>query len=246
MRAGFTHGCSTRPCRFVIGAPGGSGDGKPEPGGSIPTYVLCRSRWSRPSDGWFAVSQIEGRLGSAVPEDERPVVLPDAFEQARGIEPDEDVARWLRRHYASAVTIVTSFSDEGLFGVTVSAFAYISLEPLLVLVALGNDSQTGERIVASGSFGVSLLTNRHRFVADRFAGRAPLVDRRFSDVPHLMARTGSPLLADAIAWLDCRLESAQPGGDHTIYVGRALAVGHGTGDEEDPLLYFNSRYARLS
>ncbi len=190
-------------------------------------------------------SEIAGRAGVGTPEDEQPVVLPAGFERAGGVAPDEDAGRWLRRHYPSGVTVVTSGTDEAYSGVTVSAFSYVSLEPLMVFIALGNESQTGERIRATGYFGVSLLTNRHRFVADRFAGRAPLVDRRFADVPHVIAVTGAPLLSDAIAWLDCRVEAQYPGGDHTIYIGRAEAVGHGTGDEGDPLIYYESEYRRL-
>ena len=90
-----------------------------------------------------------------------------------------------------------------------------------------------------------MLTDHHRFLADQFAGRAPLVDRHFADVPHLTAVTGSPLLTESIAWLDCSLESVTVGGDHEIYIGRASAVGHGSGVETDPLIYFESQYRRL-
>src|SRR5579884_443626 len=178
-------------------------------------------------------------------EDLQPVVLPEGFERGTGIVPDEDAARWLRRHYASAVTIVTSQAEDEWLGVTVSAFSFVSLDPLLVFVALGNESQTGEAILAASCFGVSTLTNRQRFLADRFAGRAPLVDRHFSDVPFLTADTGVPLLRESIYGLDCRLESVVSGGDHRIYIGRAVSVGHGTGDEADPLIYFNSAYRSI-
>lgn len=191
------------------------------------------------------MGEIAGRLGKSTPEDEQPVVLPEQFRASTGIAPNEDIARWLRRHYPSGVSIVATSSAEGYFGVTVSAFSYVSLDPLLVFVALGNDSQTGDRMRDSEAFSVSMLTERHRFLADRFAGRAPLVDRYFEDVSHTTAVTGSPILADSIAWLDCRVEHILSGGDHTIYIGRAVAVGHGSGDELDPLLYFDSQYRKL-
>jgi flavin reductase (DIM6/NTAB) family NADH-FMN oxidoreductase RutF len=190
-------------------------------------------------------SEIAGRAGVGMPEDSQPVVLPAGFERAGGVVPDEDAARWLRRHYPSGVTVVASGTQNGYSGVTVSSFAYVSLDPLLVFIALGTESQTGERIGETGYFGVSMLTNRHRFLADRFAGRAPLVDRRFADVSFRTAATGAPLLSDSIAWLDCRVDAQYPGGDHTIFIGRVEAVGHGSGDEDDPLIYFESSYRRL-
>jgi 3-hydroxy-9,10-secoandrosta-1,3,5(10)-triene-9,17-dione monooxygenase reductase component len=191
------------------------------------------------------MGEISGQFGTTTPEDEQPVVLPKQFGEGTGVAPNEDVARWLRRQYPSGVAVVTAVYNDDYLGVTVSAFTYVSLDPLLLLVALGNESQTGEQIRASGAFGVSMLTNKHRFLADRFAGRAPLVDRKFVDVPYLTATTGSPLLSDSIAWIDCRLESCYPGGDHHLYVGEAVATGHGTGDETDPLIYFDSSYRRV-
>ena len=190
------------------------------------------------------MGEISGRIGST-PEDQQPLVLPEAFQHHAGVAPSDDIARWLRRHYASGVTVVSAASDSDFYGVTVSAFTYLSLDPLLVLVALGKESQTGEYIRSSAAFGVSLLTNRHRFLADRFAGRAPLVDRHFGDVPHIIAPTGSPVLTESIAWLDCRLDSRTPNGDHNVYVGRVEAVGHGEGDEADPLVYYGSVYRSL-
>jgi flavin reductase (DIM6/NTAB) family NADH-FMN oxidoreductase RutF len=188
-------------------------------------------------------SEISGRIG--VPEDQQPIVLPAAFEAKQAVAPDEDTARWLRRHYAAGVTVVTTIHDGDFYGLTVSAFSFVSLDPLLVFIALGSESQTGEHIRASGVFGVSLLTYLQQFLADRFAGRAPLVDRHFEGVPYTTAVTGSPLLTESIAWLDCELRQWYDGGDHIIYIGEAVAVAQGSGSAEDPLLYFDSRYRRL-
>jgi hypothetical protein len=55
--------------------------------------------------------------------------------------------------------------------------------------------------------------------------------------------TGSPVLEDALAWLDCRLWRTHEGGDHTIFVGEIVA-----GDARDgaPLAYYRSGFARLT
>lgn len=191
------------------------------------------------------MGEISGQMGTGTPEDEQPVVLPSEFRRHAGVPPSEDVARWLRRHYPCGVVVVTTAAAGSYFGVTVSAFSFISLDPLLVLIALGDESQTGEHIRSSRAFGVSMLSNRQRFVADRFAGRAPLMDSRFREVPHFTAETGCPLLSESISWLDCELDTILPGGDHELYLGRALVTGHGSGDESEPLLYFQSEYRRI-
>jgi flavin reductase (DIM6/NTAB) family NADH-FMN oxidoreductase RutF len=191
------------------------------------------------------LSKITGHIESSVQEDERPVELPAGFDSADGVEPDVELARWLRRRLPAGVAVVTTSDPDQYFGVTVSAFSYVSLEPVLVYIALGIESQTGERIQAAGCFGISVLTNASRFTADRFAGRAPLADRHFADIPHVVARTGSPVLTESMYWLDCELVSSESCGDHIVYVGRVLASGRGAGSDDDPMLYFDSSYRRL-
>ena len=69
-----------------------------------------------------------------------------------------------------------------------------------------------------------------------------LVNARFDGVPYHTAITGSPILADSLAWYDCRVEAMHDGGDHTIFIGRVEAVGFGA-EGKQPLVYFANRYA---
>jgi flavin reductase (DIM6/NTAB) family NADH-FMN oxidoreductase RutF len=39
--------------------------------------------------------------------------------------------------------------------------------------------------------------------------------------------TGAPLLASALAWLECRLWALYDAGDHSIFVGEVVAVDEG-------------------
>lgn len=157
---------------------------------------------------------------------------------------DETDMRRMRGRFASGVTAVTTRTPEGaLRGVTVSAFAAVSLAPPLVLIVLANETTTLDRIQDSGLFAINILSDDQEFLAERFAARAPLVDENLTGVPHHAEVTGAPILDEALAWYDCQVESTIPGGDHTIVIGRVQALGWN--DERQPLLYYANRYHRL-
>ena len=158
-------------------------------------------------------------------------------------EPITDQAlRKMRALFASGVTVVTTVHDGQLRGVTVSAFSALSLNPPLVLICLANESESKDWLAESGVFAVNILSDEQEFLSERFAARAPIVNVRFEGVPYHTASTGSPILAEALAWYDCRVEAMHDGGDHTIFIGRVEAVGFG-GEGKQPLVYFENRYA---
>ena len=156
----------------------------------------------------------------------------------------DQTMRKMRGLFAGGVTVVTTVHEGKLRGITVSAFASISLDPPLVLISLANESESREWIAASGVFAVSILSDEQEFLSERFAARAPIVNARFDGVPYDTAITGSPILADSLAWYDCRVEARHAGGDHTIFIGRVEAIGFGA-DRKQPLVYFANRYAGL-
>jgi len=157
-------------------------------------------------------------------------------------EPITDQAlRKMRSLFAGGVTVVTTVHEDKLRGVTVSAFSAVSLNPPLVLICLANESESKDWIAESGVFAVNILSDEQEFLSERFAARAPIVNARFDGVPYHTASTGSPILADSLAWYDCRVEATHDGGDHTIFIGRVEAVGLGAEDKQ-PLVYFANQY----
>ena len=161
------------------------------------------------------------------------------------VEPLTDRAlRKLRGLFASGVSVVTTAHAGRLRGMTVSAFASVSLEPPLVMIALAHEAGTREMIAESGVFAVNILSDDQEFLSERFAARAPIVNEQFEGVPYEVAVTGSPILPQSIAWYDCRVEATHDGGDHEVIIGRVVAIGLGD-ERRQPLLYYANRYARL-
>jgi flavin reductase (DIM6/NTAB) family NADH-FMN oxidoreductase RutF len=89
------------------------------------------------------------------------------------------------------------------------------------------------------------MTVRQQFLADRFAGLAPLAPARFQGIDHFFAATGCPLLTDCIGWADCRVQETIVTGDHVNMLAEVLAAGRGTATDEEPLVSYDGRYARI-
>ncbi|MDW8284805.1 MAG: flavin reductase family protein [Bacteroidota bacterium] len=146
------------------------------------------------------------------------------------------------RRFASGVTVVSTREGDRLYGITVSAFCSVSLNPPLVLVSIDRNATSHDPLARTGLFAVSFLQAEQVELSERFAGRIPLEDR-FEGVRWRSAQTGCPILEEALAYLDCRLWAAYPGGDHTLFVGEVLEAGWRTDGE--PLLYYDGRYHGL-
>jgi len=157
--------------------------------------------------------------------------------------PTDETMRQLRRLSASAVTVVTFTSDQGFRGVTVSAYCVVSLTPARVLICLASQGEALATIQAIRRFAVNVLSDTQEFLADQFAGRAPLVNPRFEGVKYRLSRSGNPILEDCLTWFDCSVQVTLDAGDHTVVVGDIREAGRGAGAM--PLLYFDGSYREL-
>jgi flavin reductase (DIM6/NTAB) family NADH-FMN oxidoreductase RutF len=147
------------------------------------------------------------------------------------------------RQWPSGVTVLT-MPGEPAHGMTASAFTSVSIDPPMVLIVVDRRWRSHERIAEGGAFCVNILSEDMHERSDRFAGRhGPEVDR-FDGVPTGAAVTGSPVMLDALAFLDCRVVEAFEAGDHTVFLGVVVACG-GRAEGRRPLVYFDQRYARL-
>ena len=125
---------------------------------------------------------------------------------------------------------------------TVNSFTSVALDPPLVLVCIEKNVRTLNLILESGLFAVSVLRADQGPWSDRFAGRDAENSNRFDDIPTHTAITGAPIIADALAYFDCVVESTHDGGNHTILLARVVAAHRAEGE---PLLYWNRDYRSL-
>jgi len=142
--------------------------------------------------------------------------------------------------FATGVTVITVDQDGEVHGMTANAFTAVSLDPVLVLVCVDRRARTHAHLHARKRFGVNVLRSDQQAVSEYYARSAETHQQpesagaRFDRTAH-----GTPVLRGALAYLECRLRSAQPAGDHTIFIAEVEEVLVRDGD---PLLYFRSQY----
>jgi flavin reductase len=148
--------------------------------------------------------------------------------------------------FTTGITVVTARSERAGHGMTANAFASVSLDPLLVLVCVVREAMMHKVLDEVGRFAVSVLAadqeDLARYFSDsgRPSGMAQFLPVAWRPGPV----TGAPLLEGALAWLECDVEAAYPGGDHSVFLGRVRWVERSL-PAGDPLLYFGGDYRRL-
>lgn len=153
---------------------------------------------------------------------------------------DPDTFRAILGRFATGVTVVTARDDEGRdHGMTVSAFASVSLSPPLVLACIGHRAEMHPAIMGARHFGVSILALSQEALSRRFSDSLP---DRFDGIGYRRGESGVILLDDALAQLECSVTARHEAGDHTIVVG---LVESGTMRHTSPLLYYRGGYAQL-
>jgi flavin reductase (DIM6/NTAB) family NADH-FMN oxidoreductase RutF len=158
----------------------------------------------------------------------------DAEDRSNVVDPSGASLRAVMASYPTGVTIVATRDVNGApLGLTVNAFTSVSLEPPMVLICIGHKSASHDRLIASGGFAVSMLSESQGDLARRFA-RQPS-EGRFEGVAWWQAPSGNPILEGATAWIDCAIDRVVEAGDHTIILGRARSCG----SSETPALLFH-------
>ncbi|HEX6468232.1 MAG TPA: flavin reductase family protein [Streptosporangiaceae bacterium] len=145
--------------------------------------------------------------------------------------------------FATGVTVVT-VGGRTPHGMTANSFTSVSLQPPLVLVCIDRQAIMHRRICL-GFFGISVLAAHQEHVARHFADlQRPLGEAQFDGIDCVPGRlTRAPLISGALAHFECELWRNCDGGDHTIFVGRLLSLGHVA--DQDGLLFFRGRFRRL-
>ena len=158
---------------------------------------------------------------------------PELFTQA----PNPEQFREVFGRFATGVAVITSAGPGGIGGMTANALCSLSLEPLMALVCIENDSRTLPIVRETGRFALNVLGADQEDLAAVFASKLREAEK-FEGVSHRL-HEGMPLINGALALAVCELRELIVGGDHTIAIGEPTAMGLGSGD---PLLWFEGRY----
>ncbi len=138
--------------------------------------------------------------------------------------------------FTTGVAVVTARHGDMQVGMTINSFASVSLEPPLVLWSLRDTSRSRPIFEKAGSFAINILSAEQMALAQHFAKGAEDVFDGHELVPSAL---GLPLIADALAHLECRTRHIYDAGDHRIFVGEVVDLNSRDGT---PLVFFQGRF----
>ena len=146
--------------------------------------------------------------------------------------------------FATGVTIITLDLEGEVHGMTANAFASVSLDPPLLLVCVDHNARTHAHMHAKKRFGINILAEPQRQISEYYARPVYSHEHAAEEAGARFDRTahGTPILHGALAYLECRLQSAEKAGDHTIFIAEVEDVVVRQGE---PLLFFRSRYRKI-
>lgn len=153
---------------------------------------------------------------------------------------DQSSFRAVLGRFASGVTVVTAVDKRGRdIGMTVSAFASVSLDPPLVLICIDHTASIYNSIAKVTHFVANVLSEGQEALARRFAEKNP---NRFDGIGYDRGQSGGPVLDEILGYVECEVIARHEAGDHDIIIG---AVEVAVYKEGKPLLYYRGGYAQL-
>lgn len=116
---------------------------------------------------------------------------------------------------------------------TINWLSQSSFDPPLVMAGIQRDSSLHQAVSGSRAFAVHIVGKSQKALATSFFKTARVEGDQINGWRFEPGKTGSPILADAPAWFECRVVDEVRRGDHTIFVGEVVAAG--VRSEEEPL-----------
>jgi flavin reductase (DIM6/NTAB) family NADH-FMN oxidoreductase RutF len=139
--------------------------------------------------------------------------------------------------FVTGVTVITTRDAEGVMhGLTANSFSSVSLDPPLVLWSQASSAGSHSVFKDAERFTINILAEHQYDLANHFATRSP---DKFSGIDFDLGVDGLPLLRNCSAWLECKVVSRFPGGDHVIFVGSVDCIRQST---RRPLVFGGGQY----
>jgi flavin reductase (DIM6/NTAB) family NADH-FMN oxidoreductase RutF len=140
--------------------------------------------------------------------------------------------------YPTGVSVVTALgSDDRPVGMVVGTFTSVSLDPPLVGFLPDKKSTSWPQIETAGHFCVNVLASDQQQVCRQVSAKGP---EKFVGVDYMLSRHNLPIIAGAIATIECSIHSVVEAGDHWIVLGNVLGLE--IARDEDPMLFHRGRY----
>lgn len=155
-----------------------------------------------------------------------------------------DDFRSAMRRLAGGISVITAGEGRDISGMTVTSVTSLSVDPPTLIVCVNREASSWPLVKRYGFFGVNILTADQSDIAERFSGKGGLKGAdRFVGAQWSAGVSGVPLLADALAAIDCEVEDVIERHSHAIIIGRVLDVTVST--RTAALAYWQGQYVAI-
>jgi flavin reductase (DIM6/NTAB) family NADH-FMN oxidoreductase RutF len=157
----------------------------------------------------------------------------------------QDSFRQAMRYLASGVSILAAGVGDDRAAITATSVTSLSVEPPTLLISIARSSSLAPVLQRYRHFSANFLSASQQGLAERFAGRGGVNGReRFEAGDWISLVSGAPVLANALASIDCDVEEIIDRHTHSIVIGRVLAVRTEGGDEA--LAHWHGTFSAVS
>jgi flavin reductase (DIM6/NTAB) family NADH-FMN oxidoreductase RutF len=118
------------------------------------------------------------------------------------------------------IYVLTASHEDTVNGMIASWASQISYEPPLIAAAVHPNRFSHALIEKSGCFALHVLARKQKPLVSKFMRFDP--ETKFSGIAWQAGQTGCPILADCVAYFECKLHTRFQPGNHTLFVGEVV------------------------
>ena len=105
---------------------------------------------------------------------------------------------------------------------TGSWLSQCSMKPPRIMLGVRHGTHSLQMIKEGKVFSVNFLAKMDKKVLEQFFKPTPSNGNRFGDLEFSLKRTHTPILKNAIAYLECEVRDIFEAGDHSIVIGEVV------------------------
>lgn len=166
----------------------------------------------------------------------------DSFTQISSGDATLDASRLRRLYgrYPTGVAAICAVRDGQPVGIVATSFTPVSVQPALVSICIQHTSSTWPLLAQGEHLGISVLAEGHAELSRQLASKNA---DRFAGLTWFASESSAVFLADAAAWLDCRIRTSITAGDHDVVLMEVISASDD--DTVSPLIFHDSRFRTL-
>ncbi|HTI14227.1 MAG TPA: flavin reductase family protein [Dictyobacter sp.] len=144
-------------------------------------------------------------------------------------------------YYATGIAIITTLHQQQSIGFTVDSFCSVSSEPALISFCTDSHASVRSLLDETTNFCVNILSDKQKAIFPVFAKAG---GTRFHATEYYRTTSNIPVLAGALAWLECSVLAIHPAGNRNLILGRVHNMKIISDDK--PLIYYKGHFGTFT